>query len=153
MRKAMKKNIIDFSVWSPRLLAVLRMVTGLLFIEHATMKLFLFPGPIPGPYPLPPIEIAAGIIEAVVGPLVMLGLFARVAAFIASGEMAVAYFLVHLKISVWPTLNFGEPVIFFCFIFLYMSAAGAGSWSLDQVRETWRSRAELPRGRDASSPV
>jgi putative oxidoreductase len=149
----MTKDLMDLSVWSPRLLAVLRMVTGLLFIEHFTMKFFLFPAPIPGPYPLPPIEVAAGIIEAIVGPLVMLGLFTRAASFIASGEMAVAYFLVHIKISVWPTLNFGEPVIFFCFIFLYLSAAGAGAWSLDRVREARRSRPSVPHGRDAASPA
>jgi len=143
MRQPVKKNMIDVSLWSPRLLAALRMVTALLFIEHATMKFLEFPAYIPNtPHPLPPLEAVAGIIELVAGPLILVGLFTRIAAFIASGEMAVAYFLVHIKLSVWPTLNHGEPAIAFCFIFLYLSAAGAGSWSLDGARGLRDSRTE-----------
>jgi len=124
----------NLTAWAPRLLAVLRIVTALLFLEHATMKFFLFPAAIVGvPYPLPTIEIIAGLIEAVTGTLMLVGLFTRTAAFIASGEMAVAYFLVHNHISVWPTLNQGEVAILFCFIFLYLVASGPGSWSLERA--------------------
>ena len=134
--------MINLSIWSPRLLAVLRIVTALLFLEHATMKFLLFPAPIAGlPYPLPTIETVAGMIEAVTGTLMLAGLFTRTAAFIASGEMAVAYFLVHIHINFWPTLNHGEVAIMFCFIFLYLSAAGPGIWSLEQLWQARRARA------------
>lgn len=123
------------AIWSPRLLAVLRIVTALLFVEHATMKFLDFPAPIPGvPHPLPAIMLAAGAIEVAAGGLVALGLFTRVAAFVASGEMAAAYFMAHAPRSFWPAINQGEAAIFFCFVFLYLSAAGPGSWSVDGLR-------------------
>jgi putative oxidoreductase len=128
--------MIDTSTWTTRVLAILRIVTALLFLQHATMKFLEFPARIAGlPYSLPTIEIVAGIIEAVAGALILVGQFTRVAAFIASGEMAVAYFLVHLHLSFPPTLNQGEPAIFFCFIFLFLAVAGAGSWSLEDIRQ------------------
>lgn len=121
------------SRWQPQLLALLRIVTGLLFLEHATQKFFSFPAPFPV-HPLPPLLIAAGAIELVAGVLVTLGLFTRLAAFIASGEMAIGYFMSHLPQSFWPAVNKGEAAILYCFIFLYLASAGAGAWSVDSVR-------------------
>lgn len=122
------------SRWQPQLLALLRIFAGLLFLEHATMKFFVFPAPFPMPGPLPPMLIAAGVIESVTGILIVLGLFTRIAAFIAAGEMAAAIFTVHLPKSFWPPLNGGEAAILYCFIFLYLAAAGAGAWSIDGAR-------------------
>ena len=122
------------SRWQPQLLALLRIVTGLLFLEHATQKFFAFPIPFPMPGPLPPLLVAAGVIELVAGILVTLGLFTRFAAFIASGEMAVAYFMQHFPQGFWPAVNKGEGAVLFCFIFLYLAAAGPGAWSIDGAR-------------------
>jgi len=117
----------------PQLLAMLRMMTALLFLEHGLMKLFHFPAPqIPGP--LPPLLVAAAVVELVTGVLILVGLFTRLAAFVASGEMAVAYFMSHFPKSFWPGINKGEAAILFCFIFLYIAAAGAGAWSIDSLR-------------------
>jgi putative oxidoreductase len=123
------------SRWQPHLLALLRIVTGLLFLEHATQKFFAFPAPFPMPGPLPPIEVAAGVIELVTGVLVTIGLFTRPIAFLAAGEMAVGYFMFHFPKSFWPAVNMGEAAILYCFIFLYIAAAGAGAWSIDAARE------------------
>ena len=124
-------------IWTPRILALLRIITALLFLEHATMKVLHFPAPLPGMAgPLPPLIMAAGAIEAVTGVLITLGLFTRIAAFIASGEMAVAYFMFHMSQGFWPALNMGEGAILFCFIFLYIACAGPGAWSLDGMRKT-----------------
>ena len=120
--------------WQPQLLALLRIVVGLLFIEHATQKFFAFPVPFPLPGPLPPMLIAAGAIELVGGILITVGLFTRLAAFIAAGEMAVAYFVGHFPKGFWPAANMGEAAILYCFIFLYLAAAGAGAWSVDGAR-------------------
>ena len=117
----------------PQLLALLRIVTALLLLEHATMKFFHFPAPLM-PGPLPPLLIIAGVIELVAGILVTVGLFTRLAAFIASGETAVAYFMAHFPKSFWPAINQGEAAIFFCFIFLFIAAAGPGAWSIDGAR-------------------
>ncbi|MBO9883148.1 DoxX family protein [Xanthomonas sp. D-109] len=126
--------MIDTTVWTPRVLAVLRIVAALLFLEHATMKLFQFPAPVPGvAYPLPTIMLVAGVIEIVTSCLIASGYYTRIAAFIASGEMAAAYFMVHLSMGFWPVLNMGEPAVLFCFIFLYLAFAGAGAWALDNV--------------------
>ena len=128
--------------WSPRVLSVLRIVTALLFIEHATMKFFAFPAAMPGPGgPMPPIIIAAGAIELIGGSLIALGLFTRSAAFIASGTMAAAYFMAHATQSFWPALNQGESAIMFCFIFFYLVFAGPGAWSLDALRERGKGHA------------
>jgi putative oxidoreductase len=94
------------------------------------MKLFAFPAAMGGG-PLPPLMVAAGMIELITGGLVAIGLLARYAALIASGEMAVAYFMAHAPQSFWPALNKGDAAILFCFIFLYIAFAGAGAWSLD----------------------
>lgn len=120
--------------WTPYVLAILRIVTALLFLEHATMKFFQFPAAIPGvPYPLPAIMLVAGAIEIVTGLLITAGYYTRVAAFIASGEMAAAYWMAHGSQSFWPALNMGEPAILFCFVFLYVAFAGAGAWALDNA--------------------
>ncbi len=124
----------NLAAWSPKALALLRIVTGLLFLEHATQKFFAFPVPFPLPGPLPPLLIAAGVIELVAGALVTLGLFTRLAALIASGEMAVAYWTQHFPKSPWPAANMGEASILFCFIFLYIACAGPGAWSIDGTR-------------------
>jgi len=121
------------SRWEPQLRALLRIVAALLFLEHATMKFLHFPAPLM-PGPLPPLLIAAGVIETVTAILIALGLFTRIAAFIASGEMAVAVFIYHFPKSFWPPLNGGEPAILFTFIFLYIAAAGPGAWSIDAAR-------------------
>lgn len=124
----------DLTPWAPRVLSLLRIVTALLFIEHGTMKLFDFPAPQQGaPDPLPPLLLAAAWIEVVGGGLLALGLFTRVAAFICSGQMAVAYFMAHGSQGFWPALNGGEAAILFCFVFLYLVFAGPGAWSLDAL--------------------
>jgi putative oxidoreductase len=122
----------NLSAYAPRALSILRIVAGLLFVEHATQKFFAFPAPFPM-QPLPPLFMAAGTIELVAGTLITLGLFTRFAALIASGEMAVAYFMIHNPQSFWPILNKGEVVILFCFTFFYLIFAGPGSWALDHV--------------------
>jgi putative oxidoreductase len=120
--------------YRPQLLAILRIVAGLLFLEHATQKFFAFPAPFPV-HPLPTMLLVAGVIELVGGILITLGLFTRLAAFISSGEMAAAYFIGHFsKGGFWPVLNKGEAAILFCFVFLYIVAAGPGAWSLDSMR-------------------
>jgi putative oxidoreductase len=122
------------SRFQPQLLAILRIVVALLFLEHATQKFFGFPVPFPMPGPLPPLLIAAGAIELVAGVMVALGFFTRLFAFIASGEMAVAYFMFHAPNGFWPAANMGEGAILYCFVFLYIAAAGPGAWSVDRAR-------------------
>lgn len=121
------------SRWQPQLLAVLRIVVGLLFLEHGLSKFFAFPVPFPV-HPLPPLLIGAGVVELLAGILVTAGLFTRLAAFVASGEMAIAYWTQHFPKSPWPLANMGEAAILFCFVFLYIAAAGPGAWSIDGVR-------------------
>jgi putative oxidoreductase len=110
----------------------LRIVAGLLFLEHGTSKLLHFPHVAMFDHPLPMIIMAAGAIELVGGFLITIGLFTRVAAFICSGEMAVAYWAFHFKSSPFPVLNEGEAAILFCFVFLLIAAAGPGPWSVDR---------------------
>jgi putative oxidoreductase len=118
--------------WSPRALAVLRIITALLFLEHATMKFLAFPAAMPGSENgLPPMLVAAGTIEIVTSVLIVFGLFTRWAALLASGEMAVAYWMAHAPQGFWPALNQGELAIMFCFVFLYLVFAGPGAWAID----------------------
>lgn len=109
-------------------LAVLRIVTALLFIEHGTQKLFGFP---PAPYAITTLFFVAGMLELVGGTLILLGLFTRPVAFLLSGEMAIAYFTVHMPINFFPANNEGDGAILFCFIFLFMVFSGPGDWALD----------------------
>ena len=121
--------------WSPQMLAILRIMAALLFIEHGTMKLFDFPPSLDGGAdPLPPLMLAAALIELVGGALLAIGLFTRSVAFICAGQMAVAYFMAHAPQSFWPGLNGGDASILFCFIFLYLVCAGGGAWSVDALR-------------------
>ena len=119
--------------YQPQILAILRIVAGLLFLEHGLSKFFGFPAPFPV-HPLPTLLAVAGVIELVGGLLVTIGLFTRLAAFICSGEMAVAYWTQHFPKSPWPIANMGEGAILFCFVFLYLAAAGPGAWSVDHMR-------------------
>jgi len=116
--------------FAPQLLGLLRVVVGLIFLEHGLVKLVGFPAPMGGH--LPPLIMAAGIIELLGGALITLGLFSRIAAFITSGEMAFAYFISHLPKSIYPTQNGGDAAILFCFIFLYLAAAGPGAFAVNQ---------------------
>ena len=120
--------------WAPYSLAALRIMTALLMLQHATMKFFAFPAAMPMPGPLPGIIITAGAIEIVTGTLIVLGLFTRSAAFLASGTMAAAYFMGHATQGFWPVLNQGEAAIMFCFAFFHLIFAGPGAWSLDGLR-------------------
>ena len=125
------------NLWAPRVLSLLRIIAALLFMQHGLMKAFHFPAPQPGvPDPLPPMLVAAAWLEIVGGALLVLGLFTRPAAFIASGQMAVAYWMFHAPKSPYPAVNGGDAAILFCFIFLYIFAAGPGAFSLD--RQTGR---------------
>ena len=128
-------NFAWLSRWQPQLLAILRIVTGLLFLEHALIKLIGFPpNGKPGLQDVGSFLWIAGIIELVTSVLVTLGLFTRLAGFIAAGEMAVAYWMVHAKMGLYPAVNMGEGAILFCFVFLYLAAAGPGAWSIDNAR-------------------
>lgn len=128
-----RNRMPNLTAYAPRALSILRIVAGLLFLEHGTSKFFALPVPFPGPSPLPTMLMAAGTIELVAGALIALGLFTRIAALFASGEMAFAYFIGHAPQGFWPLVNKGEPAILFCFIFFYLIFAGPGSWALDHV--------------------
>lgn len=118
--------------WSSRALAALRIVSGLLFLAHGVVKVFGFPaGAEPGQQELLSLFGVGGLIELVTGLLLILGLFTRPAAFIASGQMAVAYWMFHFPSSPYPAVNGGDAAILFCFIFLYIFTAGPGAWSID----------------------
>ena len=111
--------------------AILRMVSGFLFIWHGSQKLFGFPGGFMEGVP-PFITYIAGPIELIGGVLICIGLLTRVSAFLSSGLMAVAYWMAHSSMeSPWPSVNHGDAAILYCFVFLYIAAQGAGIWSLD----------------------
>lgn len=121
------------SRWSSQALAALRIVSGLLFLAHGVVKVFGFPaGAEPGQQALASLMGVGGVIEIVTGGLLILGLFTRPAAFIASGQMAVAYWMFHAPKSPYPAVNGGDAAILFCFVFLYIFAAGPGAFSLDR---------------------
>jgi putative oxidoreductase len=122
---------------APYLLSVLRIVAAFLFMQFGTAKLLAFPAAImPGGGTAPVVSLVglASILETLGGLLLLLGLFTRPVAFIVAGEMAIAYFLGHAPQGFWPVLNQGHPAIMFCFVWLYISAAGPGPWSLDAKR-------------------
>jgi putative oxidoreductase len=127
-----------WSTWAPYLLSTLRIVAAFLFIQFGTAKLFAFPAavlPGGGTASLASLPGFAGVLEAFGGALLLLGLFTRPVAFLLSGEMAVAYFIGHAPQGFWPVLNQGHPAIMFCFVWLYVSAAGPGPWSIDALRK------------------
>lgn len=113
--------------------SLLRIVSGLMFIHPGGMKLLGWFGGMPQGVEMTPLLVAAGVIELVCGTLILLGLLTRPAAFIASGEMAFAYFIGHFPHGFWPIQNHGEPAVLFCFIFLYFAASGAGPISVDRL--------------------
>jgi putative oxidoreductase len=121
------------SEWEPRVLSILRIVVGLLFMEHGLGKLFGFPTAAMHPAMFQLLWFA-GVIEAFGGLLLALGLFTGPAAFIMSGEMAVAYFYSHAPKNFFPVINGGDAAILYCFIFFYIFVAGGGAWSLDRLR-------------------
>jgi putative oxidoreductase len=139
---------MNLDSWSPKVLSLLRIVTGLLFLEHGTQKILSFP---PAPPPPPAAAAAAakaatavahgapwfvkpaGFIELIGGALIVLGLFTRGVAFIASGEMAFAYWMAHAPRSPYPIINQGGEAILYCFLFLYFVFAGPGPFSIDQL--------------------
>jgi putative oxidoreductase len=121
--------------WSPRLLSVLRIVTTLMFLQHGTAKFFGFPHVAAfDNIQFASLLGAAGVLEIVGGLLLLVGLFTRPVAFVLSGFMAVAYFMAHAPQGLYPLLNQGELAVLYCFIFLYLSVAGAGAWSADAAR-------------------
>ncbi|CDP51905.1 DoxX family protein [Paradevosia shaoguanensis] len=124
-------NFDRLNAYAPQALAVLRIMTALLFIAHGTQKLFGFPETQMSP-PLFSLFGIAGLIEVITGVLIVVGFQTRIAAFLASGQMAVAYFMVHAPGSFFPANNQGDAAVLFCFIFLYLVFAGPGAWALDK---------------------
>jgi putative oxidoreductase len=123
------------SRWQPQMLAIFRVIVALLFLQHGLIKLFGFPPEgQPGVQQVGTLLWIGGVIELVTSLLVLVGLWTRLAAFIAAGEMAVAYFMVHSPKSFYPAINMGEAAILFCFAFLYLASAGPGAWSVDGTR-------------------
>lgn len=126
-----------------RALGLLRIVTAIIFLAHGTMKFFGWPAPAP--------ELAAmlrpgtlmwwsGVLEALFGPLLLVGLLTRPIAFLAAGEMAIGYFVIHAPHSFWPAINEGDAAILYTFVFILLAAAGPGAWSLDAVVRRGRHR-------------
>ena len=121
------------SVWTSRMLALYRIVAGVLFLLGGTMKLFGFPQ---APVPMPPLDLLSqvgigGMLELVGGAAIVLGLYVRPVSLVLAGMMAVAYFQFHQPQAFFPSSNGGIPAIMFCFLFLYLMLAGGGAWSLD----------------------
>ena len=115
--------------WMPQMLSILRIVTGLLFMEHGLQKFFGFPAA--GPE-LNTLLWTQDAIELIGGLLLLLGIFTRLVAFIMAGDMAVAYFMAHFPKSLFPVANGGDAAILYCFVFLFLFVAGGGAWSVDQ---------------------
>ena len=123
-----------FINWTPRLLSVLRIIAGFLFIAHGAQKLFGFLAPPGAPSPALMSQMGiGGVLEFFGGLLLILGLFTRPVAFILSGMMAVAYFQMHAPGGFWPLQNRGELAVLYCFLFLFLAVAGGGEWSLDRL--------------------
>ena len=118
--------------FAPALQSVLRIMAGLAFLEHGTGKLLGFPHGLPFIDKMPTgLLYFTGTIELVGGVLIVLGLFTRPVAFVLSGFMAVGYFMAHFPMSFFPAINMGEAALLYCFVFLYLAAAGPGPWSID----------------------
>lgn len=130
--------------WAPYFHSILRVVSGLLLIPIGSMKLFAWPMGMPPNNATAPLLSqmgVGGVLEVVGGALILIGLCTRPVAFVLSGEMAVAYWQFHAPMGFWPMMNQGQPAILLCFIFLYLSAAGAGPWSVDAWRGSRRAGA------------
>jgi putative oxidoreductase len=124
------------AAWAPRLLSVLRIMTGLLLLQHGLAKIFKFPVvPTFAKLDLGSMAGIAGFFELIGGVLLIVGLFSRCTAFIVSGMCAVGYFLVHAQRGFYPILNGGELIALYCFVLLYIAAAGPGPWSIDAARK------------------
>ena len=126
--------LANLSRYTPYALGALRIVSGLIFLLHGTQKLFAFPGPPQGgtlPAMFSMMWIGA-VIELVGGALIAVGFQSRLAAFLCSGQMAVAYWMFHAPRSLYPTLNGGDAAILYCFVFLLIFIAGPGAWSVDK---------------------
>ena len=128
-------TIIDrFKSWSPAILGITRILAGVMFAAHGAQKIFGAFGGIPAGIEVPFwIQYIGGSIEFFGGTLIAIGLFTRFAAFICSGMMAVAYFYGHARNGFWPNVNQGEPAVLYCWLFLYISAAGPGAFALDNL--------------------
>ena len=139
------------ATWSPRLLSVLRIVAAVLFMQHGAQKLFGCPAGEQASRTQPLLSMMGfvGVLEFFGGLLLLLGLFTRPIAFILSGLLAVAYFMVHAPQGFWPVLNRGELAALYSFVFLYLAVAGGGAWSLDYY---WRRGESLHRPAPTSRP-
>ena len=136
--------------YAPQALSLLRIVASLIFLLHGSQKLIGFPA---GEMPMPPAGSfmwLGGVLELVGGLLLLIGLFSRPVAFILSGEMAVAYWMFHAPQSTFPTQNGGDAAILYCFVFLFIAAAGPGPWSLDAAMRRKRVQIE---DRDTGEPL
>jgi putative oxidoreductase len=120
------------TTWAPRMLSILRIVSGLVFWQHGVQKLLQFPAARPGPEFLSMIWFA-GILELLLAPLLIVGLLTRPAALILAGEMAFAYWIGHAPRGFYPSVNGGNLSIMYCFVFLYLVFAGGGPWSVDEA--------------------
>ena len=126
-------GVLD-TIWAPRVLSILRIMTALLFMQHGTQKLFDVPAAgHPGPELLSLLGFQ-GLLELLGGLLIAIGLFTRPVAFLLSGDMAAAYFMAHAPKSFFPALNAGDAAVLYCFVFLYLAVAGGGAWSADAAR-------------------
>ncbi len=123
------------SKWSEEILSVQRIVAAFMFIQHGTQKMFGFPVEARGAYDLMTLSPGiAGLLEVVLGPLLLIGIFTRQIAFVLSGFMAFAYFLAHAPRGFWTLANGGDAAVLYCFVFLYFAAVGGGKWSIDAMR-------------------
>ncbi|MEX1201124.1 MAG: DoxX family protein [Methylophaga sp.] len=121
------------AAWQPRVLSILRIVTAFLFMQHGAQKIFGFPAEQRYPFDITSLSGVAGVLELFGGALLLIGLFTRPVAFLLSGLMAFAYFLVHAPQDFWPLNNGGELAALFSFVFLYLWTAGGGAWSVDNL--------------------
>lgn len=121
-----------FAAYEPQMRSILRIVTGLLFLQHGTQKFLSFPDPSKPAVEFATIYGLAGAIEFIGGILFIIGLFTRPVAFLAAGFTAVAYWWVHAPQNFFPIMNMGELAILYCFVFLYFVTAGPGPWSVDK---------------------
>jgi putative oxidoreductase len=127
------------TAWAPRLLSILRIMTGLLLLQHGTAKILKFPAvPMFAKIDLSSLGGIAGFFELIGGALIIIGLFTRTTAFVLSGMTAVAYFVAHATRGFYPILNGGELAVLYCFVFLYLAAAGGGPWSVDAAMRNKR---------------